>query len=530
MSRDNRLAGAWMFLLSLSLSAAPASTPQILRVYHHRDYPPLEYRDRNGKSDGFDVQIFEAVAKAAGLNYTISGVGWDSLRNMIHSGDFDVLTGIYFRISDKQKLDFSIPILSVSYSLFVPVNSDIISLHDNVEKRVIIVGGGVSLKLVDDIFSIRDVIQVNNVEQAIALLESGTYDCAVLPTLQANYHLHSFGIKDIIATGPPLLSRNLCFAVPAGDSALINSINTGLQIIQANGKYAELLNKWVEPYFEQTFSWRFVKKYLLIFGTILAIAVIGIIIWTTALKQAVKSRTRELHRESSHRKKIADQLAESNDLKALLIDIITHDLKNPAAVINGMADLMLSTTPDDEMLGIVKQGSTNLLNVIENATTLSNVTLGEEIQKQPLSVKNILEAVAHEFNPSITRAGMSLEIEQFQDVSILANPIVSEVFKNYLSNAVKYATRGKKIIIAVTRNAQELSVTVSDFGKTIPEEFREKVFERSFQIDKTAQTGRGLGLAIVRRIAAAHNAKVGVRPNSPTGNVFYFDLNLEPVV
>ncbi len=514
----------WVLILSLPLSAAPQNKPDRLQVYHHESYPPLEFLNSQHQSDGFDVQVFQAVAKAAGLHYTLSGISWDSILTTIQTGEFDVLTGIYYRASEKSKLGFSLPFLEITYALFVPVGSEIRDLHDNISKRVAIVAGGVSSKLVDDFYAIHEVKQVNNFKEAIKLLQTGAVDGAVLPSLQAQYYLKTAHIRNIVRIGPDLLTRNLSFAVPAGDTLLLSTIDAGLRKIQTTGEYAALRHIWIDPYTEKIFLWRAVRKYLLGLAILVVAGIIGTIMWTTSLKQAVKSRTRELHREVQQRKHIADRLTESRDLKSLLFDIITHDLKNPAAVISGMADLMLKNSPKDEMATVVKQGSTNLLGVIENATTLSNIDLGEHIQKEPLHLKRMLEKIAHEFDPALKQAGMTLEIRPMPDIVIMANPIVAEIFKNFISNAIKYASPGGRILITAVAEKKSVTISVADFGETIPLDMRQRIFERSFQLEKNTRRGRGLGLAIVKRIAEVHQGQAGVIPNSPTGNIFYFTL------
>ncbi|MCK5330288.1 MAG: ATP-binding protein, partial [Candidatus Marinimicrobia bacterium] len=87
----------------------------------------------------------------------------------------------------------------------------------------------------------------------------------------------------------------------------------------------------------------------------------------------------------------------------------------------------------------------------------------------------------------------------------------------------KHATKGKKIVIDSKKSDQFLTINVKDSGTTIPEEHRQKVFDRTHQIDDKKR-GRGLGLSIVDRIADAHNAEVGVKPNEPVGNIFYIKI------
>ncbi|NQT96748.1 MAG: ATP-binding protein [Candidatus Marinimicrobia bacterium] len=105
---------------------------------------------------------------------------------------------------------------------------------------------------------------------------------------------------------------------------------------------------------------------------------------------------------------------------------------------------------------------------------------------------------------------------------INANQIIIEVFRNYISNVIKYAKAGKKMIIDVFKKDDIIVINVKDFGKSIQKEDYRNLFTRKYQIEKGR--GRGLGLAIVKRIAEAHNAEVGVKPNKPTGNIFYIEI------
>ena len=105
-----------------------------------------------------------------------------------------------------------------------------------------------------------------------------------------------------------------------------------------------------------------------------------------------------------------------------------------------------------------------------------------------------------------------------------ANPIIAEVFRNYINNAIKYASDGKKIIITSHCDTTSVTIKVSDYGTTIPREDRRSIFKRNIQMDRKDKKGRGLGLAIVERIAEVHNAAVWVEPNIPQGNSFCYKI------
>lgn len=218
-----------------------------------------------------------------------------------------------------------------------------------------------------------------------------------------------------------------------------------------------------------------------------------------------------------------EKLIESNTMKELLLDIITHDLKNPAGVIHGMSNLLIKDKPEDEMLGAIHSSSDNLLKVIQNATTLSKITIGDQVEKESLDLVQMMKDAANEFSNSIKNANMIIDYELPEKMFIRANSILIEVFKNYISNAIKYARDGGKILLKISWDIETITASIIDYGTAIPEEARDKVFIRSLQLS-IENKGRGLGLAIVKRIAKVHDSQVGVKPAETGGNEFYIKI------
>jgi len=221
---------------------------------------------------------------------------------------------------------------------------------------------------------------------------------------------------------------------------------------------------------------------------------------------------------------LSTELLESNNMKELLLDIITHDLKNPAGVISSISDVAMADHPGLEELQLIRDSSNALLEVIDNAHTLSQVTLGAGIDLHELNLHDILQKVSDDFEPLFHSAGKTLKREYADDLRIVANPILSETIVNFLSNAIKYAPENDTITLAAELADNEIRMEVRDNGSTIPLESREAIFARTVQLESGVGRGRGLGLAIVRRIAEAHGGEAGVRSNKPAGNVFFVNL------
>ena len=242
-------------------------------------------------------------------------------------------------------------------------------------------------------------------------------------------------------------------------------------------------------------------------------------ITVTILRMQIKETIKESERKF---RILSSQLENSNSLKELLFDIIAHDLKNPAGLVKGFAEFGLETDPDNEIFQEIQVGTDRLLKVLDNATLLSKIATGDEIDKEQIDITEMIKTITKEFATQLENTKMQLDLNVNKKIIVKANPIISEVFRNYISNAIKYASSGEKIIVDAHEEDGILTINVIDYGDTITEKEQENIFKRSIQLDKTK--GSGLGLAIVKRIAAAHKAEVGVRPNKPTGNIFYIKL------
>ncbi len=219
---------------------------------------------------------------------------------------------------------------------------------------------------------------------------------------------------------------------------------------------------------------------------------------------------------------LSDELIKSNSMKELLLDVIAHDLKNPVGAIKGFADFGRETDPDNEILQEIQSGTDSLLKVIDNMTILSKVATGDEIEKESINITEMIKTISKEFAPQLQNEKMKLGLKLKEKMVVKANPIISEVFRNYISNAIKHVSSGETIIIDASEKDGIVTINTADNGDTITEENRENIFKRGIQLGKT--NGSGLGLAIVKRIADAHNAEIGVKPNKPKGNIFYIKI------
>lgn len=218
------------------------------------------------------------------------------------------------------------------------------------------------------------------------------------------------------------------------------------------------------------------------------------------------------------------ELEKSNMLKDLFTDIMRHDLINPAGIIKTSAELAIDDGFENEEIHSICNAVNKLITMIENASAFSKLENAEEIEFLQLDIKKILDEICENLRPCFSGSGIEVQCNIHETMPILANPMIEDVFLNLLSNVLKYAPEGKKVILDARDIGEKYRISVTDFGKGIPNEHKEQVFSRFSRAHKGAVKGTGLGLAIVKRLVDLHNGKVWVQDNPDGGAVFIVEL------
>lgn len=229
------------------------------------------------------------------------------------------------------------------------------------------------------------------------------------------------------------------------------------------------------------------------------------------------------------RKRIEEELLSSNELKDLFTDIMRHDLLNPAGNIKGYLELLLEMEdePTKTKFIVAMQKSTDkLIDMIETAAQFAKFEALDELELVKMDIKTILEGVIEQFDQQLLEKKMTLELNVKDSCPAMLNPIVEEIFTNFISNAIKYSPENTRVIVDVIDSNYTWKVTVSDFGEGITDKAKPLVFDRFKRVNKTGVKGSGLGLAIVKKIAGLLNGTVGVEDNPQgKGSVFWVKLN-----
>ena len=102
---------------------------------------------------------------------------------------------------------------------------------------------------------------------------------------------------------------------------------------------------------------------------------------------------------------------------------------------------------------------------------------------------------------------------EFEEYNILANEdMLKKVWLNLLDNAIKFSEPEREISVTIEKKQKELTVSVENYGPSIPEEELEAIFNKFYQCDKSRSTeGNGIGLSIVKHIVTLHSGTVSAK-------------------
>jgi len=276
-------------------------------------YVPYSFLNEEGKIDGFNNEIFNAVVEAAGLKAKIELNTWPIIRKELETGKIDVITGMFYSRERDNLVDFSVPYSIVKYSIFTRKGSRIKSLPDLNGKEIIVMRGAISHDFLEQKGIAGKIITTKDTPTALKLLSSGKHGCALLVRLQGLYLMKKLRIGNVKIAGEPFKPMKFCFAVRKGNTTLLARLNEGLFIIKDTGKYNEIYGKWFGILERETIPFHYVLRY----AAFILIPILGIFlisfIWSWSLKRQVKTKTRELEVELSERKLAEEARRESEE-------------------------------------------------------------------------------------------------------------------------------------------------------------------------------------------------------------------------
>lgn len=225
---------------------------------------------------------------------------------------------------------------------------------------------------------------------------------------------------------------------------------------------------------------------------------------------------------------------EAEELKSTFISIISHELKTPVALIKGYAETLRR---DDahwdpatirDSLEVISEEADRLADLIENLLDASRLQAGAlklNLTDVPLDI--LVTRLVTKFRTQSVKH--TLRVDFAPDFPLVHGDEerLTQVLSNLLSNAIKYSPAGGAIQVRGRIEPQHVVIGVTDEGPGIAADDLPRVFDRFYRADndltKRAK-GAGLGLFLAQAIVAAHQGRIWVESEPPTGTTFYFSL------
>jgi K+-sensing histidine kinase KdpD len=223
-------------------------------------------------------------------------------------------------------------------------------------------------------------------------------------------------------------------------------------------------------------------------------------------------------------------LTEMNQLKDDFVASVSHELRTPLTSIRGYVMTLLRTDANfneadtRSFLETIDRQSNRLHRLIEDLLAVSRI----ESESDPstmttLALRTLADEVADELR--LKAGGHVIDVLVPDDLPMVHTDAgkVHQIVSNLVDNALKYSPEGTRVEMAATPSSGGVTISVSDHGSGVPDDLRDQIFERFYQVDQSATRsvgGAGLGLYICRRMAEAIGARVWLEASDENGSTF----------
>jgi two-component system sensor histidine kinase KdpD len=224
---------------------------------------------------------------------------------------------------------------------------------------------------------------------------------------------------------------------------------------------------------------------------------------------------------------------ETERLRNSLLSAVSHDLRTPLAVITGAGTSLRddSALPPDarrELAATIAEEGERLNRLIANLLDMTRLESGAvDVRRGWHPIEELIGAALGRLEPALDGRPVKVTVTPGTPLVALDDVLVEQALFNLADNAIKYSPAGSPIDIGADASADMLSITVADRGSGLPAGQEESVFEKFARGARQGEPGGiGLGLAIVRGIAAAHGGSVRAAGRPGGGTVFTLTLPL----
>lgn len=233
----------------------------------------------------------------------------------------------------------------------------------------------------------------------------------------------------------------------------------------------------------------------------------------------------------------ADYLRRASDLKTSFLSNISHEFRTPLNSIMSLARILLDrldgdlTDDQETQVGFILESAKTLSEMVNDLLDLAKVEAGKvRIRVKTFEVMELFSALKGMLKPLLAdNSSVDLVFTEGANLPPMRTDEgkVSQILRNFISNAIKFTPQGEIKICAELRGSGSVLFEVTDTGIGIPPEHLETVFQEFSQIENPLQEryrGTGLGLPLCRKMAVLLGGKVWVTSELGRGSSFFVEL------
>src|SRR6185436_2443155 len=235
----------------------------------------------------------------------------------------------------------------------------------------------------------------------------------------------------------------------------------------------------------------------------------------------------------------ADHLRGADQMKTRFLSNMSHEFRTPVSSILALSSLLLErsdgelTPEQDKQVRFVREAAQSLLELVNDLLDLAKIEAGKvDVRPVEFEVKTMFSALRGMLKPLLTNSSVKLVFDESGDLPTLFTDEgkVSQILRNFISNALKFTEQGEiRITASVDNERKDITVAVADSGIGIKLEDQTRIFEEYTQVDSPLQRrvkGTGLGLPLCRKLALLLGGDVSVESQVGLGSIFRLTIPL----
>jgi two-component system sensor histidine kinase KdpD len=239
----------------------------------------------------------------------------------------------------------------------------------------------------------------------------------------------------------------------------------------------------------------------------------------------------------------AEAARESEQLRSVLLDSVTHEFRSPLTAIKASVTSLLGSSnpssgdsaaihsPEErhELLTVINEESDRLNRLIGEAAEMAQLDANKvEFRFEPASIGPVVAEALDELKQLLAQHPVDVRIPADLPLARMDGAHIKEVMVHLIENAAKYSPAGAPIRITAEAKDNTVIISIADRGPGIDDFEQSLVFEKFYRgrNQRVQVHGTGMGLAICKAIVEAHGGQLGVTSQLGHGSVFYFSLQL----